>query len=275
MSTISAKKSGFQAPLFQMNQKFPSIHLKRELIFDVVLPPDYKPELRYKILLMNDGQDFGQLKMDEILTRFWKEKKKDFVFVGLHCNENRLQEYGTANITDYKKRGSKAGEYNDFVINEMMPFLVKRYNLSQFSADHYFCGFSLGGLSAIDIVWANARTFSKVGVFSGSFWWRKKAYDSGYKEDKDRIMHKKIANGKFNPGQQFWFECGTHDETSDRNGNGIIDSIDDTLDLIKELELKGYKKHRDIHYLEIEKGEHNFGTWKKAMPEFLNWAFSD
>ena len=27
---------------------------------------------------------------------------------------------------------------------------------------------------------------------------------------------------------KFFFECGTEDETEDRNGNGIIDSIDDT-----------------------------------------------
>jgi len=41
------------------------------------------------------------------------------------------------------------------------------------------------------------------------------------------------------PGLKFFFECGTADETEDRNGNGIIDSIDDTKDLISALINKG------------------------------------
>ena len=47
-------------------------------------------------------------------------------------------------------------------------------------------------------------------------------------------MHKiiRMANA---PWLKFFFECGALDETKDRNNNGIIDSIDDTLDLIDEL----------------------------------------
>ncbi len=41
-------------------------------------------------------------------------------------------------------------------------------------------------------------------------------------------------------GMKFFFECGTLDEAGDRNNNGIIDSIDDTKDLISALVDKGY-----------------------------------
>ena len=34
---------------------------------------------------------------------------------------------------------------------------------------------------------------------------------------------------------KFWLEAGTKDEAADRNNNGIIDAIDDTLDLITAL----------------------------------------
>ena len=54
---------------------------------------------------------------------------------------------------------------------------------------------------------------------------------------------------------KFYFECGTEDETEDRNGNGIIDSIDDTKDLINTLTEKGYNPHSDIHYHEISRGQ--------------------
>ena len=38
---------------------------------------------------------------------------------------------------------------------------------------------------------------------------------------------------RYFPGLKFFFQCGNMDETMDRNKNGIIDSIDDTLDLIQ------------------------------------------
>jgi predicted alpha/beta superfamily hydrolase len=125
----------------------------------------------------------------------------------------------------------------------------------------------------MDIVWENPHLFSKVGVFSGSFWWRDKSYEEGYTDDLDRIMHKKIRNSNYKSGLKFWLECGTADETADRNNNGIIDSIEDTLDIITELKTKGYTEN-DIEYVEIEGGEHNFNTWKNAFPDFLEWVFS-
>ena len=63
------------------------------------------------------------------------------------------------------------------------------------------------------------------------------------------------------------------DETKDRNQNGIIDSIEDTLDLIKELVAKGYDPAKDIYYTEMKEGRHDIATWAKAMPEFLKWGW--
>lgn len=255
-----------QSKLFSKN-------LNREVFYDIILPPNYNLiSEKYKVLLMNDGQDIAELGIEQTLNNLYKKHEiLPFVFVGIYTNENRIREYGTASIADYKNRGNLAKKYNDFIVDELLLEIVTNYNVSSLNTENYFCGFSLGGLSAIDIVWANPEKFSKVGVFSGSFWWRKKAYDDGYDDHNDRIMHVLIRNGKFNSGQQFWFECGTNDEKEDRNNNGIIDSIDDTLDLIKELEDKGYKQGKDIKYEEILNGEHNQKTWKEVMPLFLKW----
>ena len=45
------------------------------------------------------------------------------------------------------------------------------------------------------------------------------------------------------------------------------------LDVIKELLAKGYQRPADIQYLEVLGGTHDPGTWGKAMPKFLQWAF--
>jgi enterochelin esterase-like enzyme len=181
-------------------------------------------------------------------------------------------EYGTAAQADYLGRGAKAGAHTQFVFRELLPFIRENFHQSQF-LDKSYAGVSLGGLSALDIVWAHPHEFARVGVFSGSSWWRTKALDDGYVEETDRIMHDLIRKGNYAPWLKFFFQTGVLDETADRNNNGIIDSIDDTTTLIDELVAKGYDRARDIVYLEYDDGRHDVPTWGRAFPEFLKWAY--
>jgi S-formylglutathione hydrolase FrmB len=180
-------------------------------------------------------------------------------------------EYGTMHQADYKGRGAKAAAYTQFVFEELLPFIHTNYAVSSFR-EKSFAGFSMGALSAMDIVWNYPTEFRKAGLFSGSFWWRSKSYRSGYNESTDRIMHQQIKKGAYYPWLEFFFECGALDETADRNKNGIIDSIDDTIDLIAELKNKGYSDD-SIEYLELSNGTHDVPTWARAFPNFLKWGW--
>ena len=257
-----------------------SVPLNRAVHLTIILPPAYSetgPLL--PVLYLNDGQDLPRLHMSDVLNSLYKAQTiKPFVLVAMHANVDRIQEYGTAARADYMKRGSKAGAYTDFVLSELLPYIQKRYHVSPDPAQCVIAGFSLGGLSAFDIGFHHPDRFSRIGVFSGSFWWRKKQFSSAYDDETDRIMHSLIRESITKPAVRFWLQTGTNDETSDRNNNGVIDSIDDTLDIIKELEKKGYQREqngdpRDIRYVEVEGGEHNQRNWSAIMPDFLTWAF--
>lgn len=250
------------------NQIIYSNFLERNVIFDLIIPKNNSDQKKFKTLYMNDGQDLDKLAFESILNKRTSENKELFIWVSIHTNERRLREYGTAFVPDYKNRGDLATEYMHFVIKELMPYIQDNSFSSELPENNFFAGFSLGGLSALDITWENSEKFSKAAVFSGALWWRSKSYEDGY-VDQDRIMHNKIKNGPYKEGLSFWFECGTNDEKEDRNKNGIIDSIDDTLELIEELKEKGFN---DITYVEIEGGEHNFNTWQSIFPKFLRWA---
>jgi enterochelin esterase-like enzyme len=252
-----------------------SQRLQRAVELTILLPPGYGQEARrFPVLYLNDGQDIPRLHLQMLLDSLFKRKAvPPFVVVGSHANQERLQEYGTARQPDYKGRGAKAGKHAEFVVQELMPYVEKNFRVLTGPAHTVIAGFSLGGLSALDIAWAHPEKFGKVGVFSGSLWWRKKAYEDGYDDHNDRLMHTIIRHTPGKPALKFWFEAGTDDETSDRNNNGVIDAIDDTIDLMKELKLKGYHRDEDFTYLEIEGGRHDAETWARAMPEFLAWAF--
>lgn len=197
---------------------------------------------------------------------------KPILCIGIHAGKNRKNEYGTGKILDYQGLGAKAEAYNRFVLEELIPFIHVQYGIEQFN-QKAFAGFSLGGLTAIDMVWHYPEIFSIAGVFSGSLWWRTKSLDDDYNDDTDRIMHQQIRCGKYHPGLRFYFTTGSLDETADRNNNGIIDSIDDTLDLIKELKKLGYDSENEVRYINYEDGRHDVQTWGRAMPGFLLWGW--
>ncbi len=249
-----------------------SEYLEREVLFDVYLPEGALHLDQLSLLLINDGQDLVQMPFDDILGKLLNDKLiEPLVCIGIHCGPERKMEYGTAYSADYLGRGVKAGLYTKFIFDELLPFIRKKFHTPSFK-DKSFAGFSLGGLSALDISWNHASEFRKTGIFSGSLWWRRKGYDEGYNEETDRMMHMQIRKGTFHPWLQFFIECGTLDETADRNNNGIIDAIDDALDLIVELKAKGYTDQH-IEYLELADGKHDVATWAKAFPAFLQWGW--
>jgi len=252
-----------------------SVYLKREVIVDFYFPPKKVQTSELSLLLINDGQDLVTMHFEEILDELYEtDQINDLFCVGIHCSKDRKNEYGTAKYLDYKGRGARAGLYNQFIFKELMPFIRRSLSVISFK-EKCFAGFSLGGLNALDIVWNHASEFSKVGVFSGSLWWRDKDQDDiDFNEETDRIMHRQIReDDRFYPWLKFFFEVGTLDETADRNNNGIIDSIDDTVSLIDELVIKGYNRDTDIKFLELNNGRHDVETWAKAFPDFLKWGW--
>jgi enterochelin esterase-like enzyme len=248
--------------------------LGREVLVDFYLPLNQLSFSPISLLLINDGQDMEKMNFKTILERLYAEKTiGPLLFVAIHAGVERRMEYGTQYQLDYKDRGAKAGAYTAFIFDELLPFIRKRFEKVSFT-EKAFAGFSLGGLSALDIVWNRPGEFKKVGLFSPSLWWRSlDQHDDDYEDDKHRIMHQQIRDGKYAPWLKFFLQCGNMDEKKDRNNNGVIDSIDDALDLIKELEAKGYKKNTDIKYLEMPDGHHDVFTWGKAFPEFLKWGW--
>lgn len=248
--------------------------LGRNVEVEIMTPPEMDPARKYPLLILNDGQDNDSVKVKEAVEGLVVKKSiPEIIVVGVTAGD-RMQEYGVGFRGDYFGRGKLAKAYGDFIVSELVPYLRYKYPISDSPFERVMAGYSLGGLSAIDIVWNNLEVFGKVGVFSGSFWWRKRdARSIFYSDYRDRLMHLQVRRGKFKPGMKFWFQTGTQDEHGDRNKNGVIDSIDDTMDLITELTRKGYRPFHDIQYLEIKDGKHNQETWAVAMPYFLKWAF--
>lgn len=238
----------------------------------VFLPPGYHDtRTRYPVLYANDGQDMESVGLTRTLDSLVRQRIiQPIIVVAVDAGADRRQNYGTAGQPNAAGLGAKAANYERFLVRELVPLIARRYRATMDRAA--IMGWSLGGLSAFDLAWRNSETFGAVGVFSGSFWWRTDDSSVAAKQN-SRIIHRRVRETPRAPDLRVWLEAGTHDELDDRDGNGVIDAVQDTRELMDELGRKGMREPGQVHYLEMD-GGHDPGTWGKALPMFLAWAFS-
>lgn len=251
-----------------------SRHLGRPVVIDCYGNALGQVPEKMSLLLINDGQDLASMDFESVLKSTTRQHfLQPLLCVGIHCGPDRKNEYGMIHRVDFMGRGGKAARYRDFLVDELLPYLDRQYQVARFP-HKAIAGFSLGGLSALDLAWNLPGLFRRTGVFSGSLWWRSvdKNHKS-YHESTSRLMHQQIRSGDHQPGLHFFFQCGELDELEDRNGNGVIDSIDDTIDLLRELLAKGYREGSDFCYMQMPDGRHDVASWAKAFPAFLKWGW--
>jgi enterochelin esterase-like enzyme len=240
---------------------------------DVFLPRGYSVsrQTAYPVLYVNDGQDMTVVDLQGVLDSLQAAGLMTPVLVvAVHATE-RVLDYGTAGIPNAQGLGSRAGRYQRFLLEELMPAIDARYRVARGPATTAIMGWSLGGLSAFDLAWLHPGRVGTVGVFSGSFWWRTDDSSPGAKQA-SRIIHRRVRETTAQPALRLWFETGLQDESVDRDGDGVIDAIQDTEELITELARKGFRRGTDMVHLTVE-GRHDLPTWKRLLPEFLTWAF--
>lgn len=255
---------------------FASTHLQNSRNITVFLPPNYHlaANCRYPVLYLNDGQDKEALRLHETVAKLTALRHiPPIIVVAIPTNDDRLQEYGTAVCPNAQQLGTKAGEYGRFLTEELMPAINQQFRSDTRPAQTAILGASLGGLSAFDMAWNYPDKFGIVGVMSGSFWWRAAA-DETVLPPNELIAHEMVRQTAVKPTLRLWFEAATLDETSDRDHNEVIDAIQDTLELIEELERLGFKQGEDVVYREVAGGRHNYNTWAQLLPDFLRWAFA-
>jgi enterochelin esterase family protein len=267
--------SAIQSVITKTVERFRSKQLHNQRGLTILLPPDYdrQPERSYKVLYVNDEQDMPPAKMAETLTALIAHHEiEPIIVVTIHATRDRLQEYGTAGIPNARGLGKKARKYSFFVLDEVLPYINRRYRTLTGPVNTAIMGCSLGAVMAFDLAWNHPDVFGAVGVFSGSLWWRTDDADTHARQE-SRILHRRVRDAD-SPGQlRLWFEAGTHDEQEDRDNNGVIDAIQDTTELLDELELKGFRRGLDMIYVQVENGDHHQRTWGFILPYFLRWTF--
>ncbi|MEM1216279.1 MAG: alpha/beta hydrolase-fold protein, partial [Bacteroidota bacterium] len=192
-----------------------STALEREVTVDFYYPKRL-PRQPLRLCICQDGQDVRRMNLPQILAQLWREGYPPLLFVAVHANADRMQEYGTYARVDYMGRGARSPLYVDFVRHELLPLLTEKFTISTDPRHRTVAGFSLGALPAFDLAWHFPQTFGQVGVFSGALWWRAAKFNP-QDPDANRILHLQVAQSVTVPAVRYWFQTGTEDETEEKS----------------------------------------------------------
>lgn len=221
------------------------------------LPPSYNKNKtkRYPVLYMHDGQNlfdpktsaFGvDWQLDESADSLIKAGAiKEIIIIGIYNTSDREYEYGDT------KLGRK---YMDFIINDLKPFIDKKFRTLPDRNNTAVGGSSMGGLISLMMVWEHPDVFSQAACISPAF----------HIGNINYIKEVEDYTGKKKPIRIYI-------------DNGTID-LDARLkpgadEMVKALEGKGYKTGVDLEYFIAEGATHNEAAWAKRNWRYLEFMF--
>jgi predicted alpha/beta superfamily hydrolase len=251
------------------HRAFPSKILGNRRDILVYLPRGYGrfSRRRYPVLYLQDGQNvfdsatsFAGVEwgVDETAERLIRGNLIEPIIIVAVANmgEDRVHEYGpTRGVIDTgakRKRRSKglAPEYAHFLMDELKPYIDRKYRTNPAPEFTALGGSSLGGLVTLAIGVLYPEVFRRFIVMSPSVWWD------------DFALYRLVDSIEQKPPLKIWLDTGTAEpgwEHTRELGNRLIE--------------KGWKLHRDIEYLEAQGADHSEAAWAARVEPALRFLF--
>ena len=251
------------------HRAFPSKILGNRRDVLVYLPRGYRrfSRRRYPVLYLQDGQNvfdaatsFSGVEwgVDEAAERLIKENLIEPLIVVAVANtgEQRIDEYApTRGVIDAKAKPKKrskglARKYGHFLMDELKPYIDRKYRTNPGAEFTGLGGSSLGGLVTFAIGILYPQVFGRLMVMSPSIWWDNFAI---YRLV-DSIQHK--------PPLKVWLDIGTAEP-----------GWEQARELVNRLLEKGWKLNKDLQYMEAQGANHSEGAWAARVEPALRFLF--
>lgn len=259
--------------------------LGQPLAVRIMLPPDYSPNSaeRFPTLYLNDGQDADAVGLTETLERLYREQRiAPVIVVAVPMLPDRMGIYGYSDrgagvslpaATRFGPVGADAHAYSEWLALHLVPDIDQRFRTIREPEARTILGWSLGAANAFNIAWNYPEVFGRVGGFSPSFWLSATAGDPS-----TAVVQALIAQKTLPEGFSLWLAVGDAEEDGDRDGDGVIDVIDDAQGVVEVLSAQSMPPGKpavktDLHLIQLPGGQHNQKTWGRMLPEFLIWAY--
>ena len=230
----------------------------------IYLPPGYdeRPEQRYPVLYMHDGQNLFEPHRAFIPGQHWRlgetadlaiaeRSAEPMIIVGIdNGGPARVDEYTP--VRDEKKQmGGRAADHARMLIEELKPLIDGLLRTKPGAADTAVGGSSLGGLVSIYVALAHPDVFGRAAVMSPSVWWNGRAILADV-ERFDRPERPRL-----------WLDIG---------GREGVEALRDARLLGESLRARGWGKD-NFFFHEDRRGDHSERAWAGRARRMLEFLF--
>lgn len=151
--------------------------LDEKMGMSIYVPPGYEPDgdMKYPVLYLFYGYGgthdswFTYLHINDVADKLIQENKIDPLIMvspdyGNSFGVNTRQEDAQA------PGGVDVGRYEDYLIQEVIPYVDSHYNTNDSEEARYVGGASMGGYAALYLGFTYPEMFSKIGAHSAALW---------------------------------------------------------------------------------------------------------
>ncbi|NOU46946.1 MAG: T9SS type A sorting domain-containing protein [Bacteroidales bacterium] len=241
-----------------MSTDFGMPQLNRTRRIWVYLPPDYDTTTHsYPVLYMQDGQNLfdaktsfsGEWEVDESLNQLFSQGYEVPIVVGIdNGGSYRIGEYTPWKNNQYG--GGDGEKYVDFIVETLKPYIDAHYRTNVTTESTGIMGSSLGGLISHYAMVTYPEVFSKIGIFSPSYWFS----DSVYTYTADNFDAMSI---------RAYLMAG------DNESDETVPDLQEMATLLQNSGLSGSNLQVEI----VPGGQHNEALWRQQFVTAVKWLF--
>ncbi len=260
LNKIQAIEKEEFAPVIQLiSNSFGIPQLDQHRRIWALLPHDYHQTTKsYPVLYLQDAQNlfneqapFGNWAIDKHMANLASKGMGDLIIIAIdHGGRERIKEYSPY---FHRKFGKGNGhKYAEFMVQTLIPYVNAHFRTLT-DRDHTgIGGSSMGGLISAYIGLVHAKFFSKLMIFSPSFWYSDKIYFDAFNYDYTL------------PSKIFIYGGDKESEQMSKHIHRFADAVKD----------KRYHGVSNDWKIEINpKGHHTERDWGIAFPNAIKWLF--
>jgi predicted alpha/beta superfamily hydrolase len=226
----------------------------------IYLPPDYDSSQKdYPVLYMHDGQNVfdaatsfsGEWEVDESLNQLFDEGDYGVIVVAIDNGGSlRIDEYSPWDNPNYG--GGEGDEYMEFIVNTLKLHIDSNYRTLTSREFTGLMGSSLGALISLYGGIEYQDVFSKIGLFSPSYWFADECFDHVGNTGKQETM-------------KFYSIIGALEGTTHVNN---LNQMETTL---MDAGFTSEELNQTVH----NDGQHSEWYWAREFPAAYEWLFGD
>lgn len=251
-------------------KNFHATKLNNDRNIFLYLPPSYMQSVykKYPVLYMHDGQyafassenTGGSWNAHKVADKLIQEGKiKEIIIVAIpNMGNERGSEYAFDGIpfVDALHLKAKGLLYEDFLLNDLKPYIDKNYRTLNDPANTALLGSSMGGLVTYNLGFRNPQVFGNLAMMSPFL---VSVNPNGFVETPNYQLY----NTDQKP-QKIWADIGEYEN---------LLQTSHTRHFVDQMLQKGYRQERNLAYYDVPNGAHFEQDWNERLHAPLLFFF--